>query len=157
MASPAEDKIQTSVELSVIHFVDRAIESERKLTTSERERIMESLTDKLKCLEEKFAENFISIEAARKTAFATIDEQKKKDDTEYQRRLGELNHEKERIAAAQGLAVSRDLFEARNKEVDIWKTGVDKTLANQAGRTATWIIVGWLFFAVAGIAFHFWK
>jgi hypothetical protein len=113
-----EDK-EVSVQLSVIEYVRQAIERERELTKQKLKRILDRVD---------------SIEGAREVASETIKEQKVKDDAEYHRRLGELNHEKERLAASQNASVSREVFETRNREVDNWRSGIDKTLANYAGR-----------------------
>jgi hypothetical protein len=130
---------EASVQLSIIEYVKQAINTEREFTKQ-----------KLKRINDRIA----AIEGARTVASETLKEQKIKDDLEYQRRLGELNHEKERLAKAQGESVSRELFDARNKVIDDWRSGIDKTLSNYAGRI---LMIGgvltFLYFAVK----LFWK
>jgi hypothetical protein len=115
----ADNNHEVSVQLSVIEYVKEAITTERSLTDQKLDRM---------------GDKFISIETARHVASETLKEQKVKDDLEYQRRLGELNNEKERLAKSQGESVSRNLFDARKETVDARLGTIEKTLADYAGR-----------------------
>jgi hypothetical protein len=128
-------KPDSSVQLSVIHFVDREQEKERGLTVEKLERLREVLIAR-----------FDAMDKAHGVAY-----------TELQRRLDMLNHAHEEMVRDKEHFQSREGFQQFFEDYGKWRDSVNNTLSNQAGRTATWAIAIGIVFAILQILLRFWK
>jgi|ERR1700690_1658110 len=123
------DKLDAFVSLSVISFVDREIEKERLLTTSERERLRELLMEKFVSLEK--AENLARMELAR--------------------RLELLNNEHAHMADDRSLFLRKESHEVFYAEYSKWKIEVNDKLANTQGKAQMTIILVGFALTFAGL------
>jgi len=131
----------SSVSIPVINFVDRALETERRLTDSESFRVEREVAHlkELHALEIKM-----------------LGIQRDKDYEELQRRLSDLNHAHAQNAIDKGGFVPYALY---NQFVDgnaKWREEVNKTLSVTAGKSSQTVLIIGFIFAVIQIALHFW-
>jgi hypothetical protein len=57
---------------------------------------------------------------------------------EYERRLDELNHSHAEARRVLATYITRDLYESSQKDLTVWKSNIDKAIANMAGRNAAY-------------------
>jgi hypothetical protein len=135
MADESASRKDAFVSFSVIAFVDREIEKERLLTTSERERLREVILEKFNAL-------------AKANDLAYI---------ELQRRLDNLNHAHENMVKDREQLLRIDVHEAFYKEYGVARDEINKKIANIEGRGQATIIILGLLFAALQVALHFWQ
>jgi hypothetical protein len=132
----------SSVSIPVINFVDRALETERRLTDSESYRVEREVAHlkELHGLEIKF-----------------LNYKHEVDSIETKRRLDELNHAHAQNAIDKGGFVPYSLY---NQFVDgnqKWREEVNKTLSMTAGKSSQNVLIIGFIFAALQILLHFWK
>ena len=87
----------------------------------------------------EFIEQRIDIhEAAHKCVHALEAEALQLQGREYERRLTDLNHAHAEAQRVLGTYITRNEYQIGVKDYDTWKNGIDKTLANMAGRSAAY-------------------
>ena len=69
---------------------------------------------------------------------------------EYERRLGDLNHEQARLLADRERFLPRETYEAHRKDLDDWRGVVNKTFAGWAARMTTLVTVASVISAFVG-------
>lgn len=130
-----DDKRENSVELSVIHFVDRAIESNQKLTASELERLREVL-----------AGRFDAMDKANVLAYQVLEG-----------RLDNLNHKQEEREKNEIHFQSREGFQQFFVDYGKWRDLVNDSLSKQSGRSAAWVAAIGIAFALLQVLLRFWR
>src|SRR5580704_7895512 len=103
-------KPESSVQLSVIHFVDRELEKERGLTIEKLDRLREVLT----------------------TRFDSKDKADLVAATELKGHLSDLNHKAEERARNESQFQSREGFQQFFEDYGKWRDSENSTLSNQA-------------------------
>ena len=68
---------------------------------------------------------------------------------EYERRLGDLNHEQARLLADRERFLPRETYEAHRKDLDDWRTTVNKNFATSTGRVTTLVTVAVVLSAIS--------
>jgi hypothetical protein len=125
----------SSVQLSVIHFVDRELEKERGLTVEKLERLREVILGRL----------------------AAMDEARHVADQQLNGHLSDLNHKAEERAHNESQFQSREGFQQFFEDYGKWRDSVNNTLSQQAGRSASWVAIVGVAFALLQIVLRFWK
>lgn len=95
------------------------------------ETLKEHLEQKIEALKDKAASDNALLTAAQKSAEEALQKQA----TEYERRLSGLNHEAERINAANASNVSREVYDNDQKSNDQWRRSTEGLLANVVTKT----------------------
>ena len=135
-------KKDTSVSISVIQFVDRAIESERRLTTSEDVR----LSEEIRHLKELHAAEIIHI---REVGAAEL--------RESQRRLAELNHAHEQKEKDLQNFLPQPMFYQFVDANSKWRDEVNRALATSAGKSSTYAGIIGVAVVIVQFALHYLK
>jgi hypothetical protein len=76
---------------------------------------------------------------------------------EYERRLQALNHAHEQAVKDREETLPRETFASFEREFDLFRRSVEKNLAAAEARSATWMIIMGIAFAVISVALRFWK
>lgn len=61
--------------------------------------------------------------------------------SEYERRLSDLNHEQARLAADRERFMPREIADTRQRDYELWKAIIDKTIATAQGRATVTTVV----------------
>jgi hypothetical protein len=124
-----------SVSVSIIKYVADRVETERRLTDSERSALKELV----------FAH------------FSNIEKAIERDIVEVRRRLDELNHEHARNIERNREYLAAPLFFQYRDGVDLRLGTIERSLANQAGRAAAYASIIGIVFLIVQIALHYLK
>jgi hypothetical protein len=136
LATMNEAKGENVVSIEVVHFVDRAIENERRLTKLEVDALKELLFQRL---------DF------DKTAGTLAY-------TELQRRLGELNHAHDNMVADREKFLPRETYDQAIKDWNAWRASMNTFRDNLTGKiVATGAVIGLFIGVILFLLQHLWK
>jgi hypothetical protein len=141
-----DSKKDTSVSISVIQFVDRAVQEERRLQAAELSRVADVITTKLDAHRELLADRFTLEDKANKIAYS-----------ELQQHLAKLNAAHEEKQRDMAHYLPRETHDRFIEEFKVWRDQVNSTLSNNAGRSAAYAGVIGLVVVSVEILLHFWK
>ncbi len=127
-----EAKSENVVSIEVVHFVDRAIENERRLTKSEMDALKELVFERFRSNHEDTEKAFV----------------------ELQRRLSELNHAHDNMVQDREKFLPREVHDQFYKEFSDWRGVMNTFRDNLTGKIAVLVgSVGIVLFLVL----HYWR
>lgn len=93
-------------------------------------------------LKELFETRLAAMEQNLTASIALLDsnanhaaEELKKQATEYERRLSDLNHEAARVASANALNVNKEVYDSDQKALDAWRRGMEVLIGGAVPQT----------------------
>jgi CHASE3 domain sensor protein len=76
---------------------------------------------------------------------------------ETERRMEILNHAREEMQEDKARFLTKEIYDLHIHEFHKWRDTVNAQLNNQAGRTATWLIVMGIGTVLVNVIMHYWK